>query len=143
MPNHERISVDHIFGDSQTSLTWAKRLKVRLAVEILMSAPDANLTDDLVVSLDIYRDIMDIQDLMFLQEEHGHAFPLAEMLADIIRRKIDGGIFPRGMELSAASVAGTYDVPEGTARDALAILAEASVLARRPAGNTAGSLMVA
>jgi hypothetical protein len=141
MPDHEQISMDHLFDGK--SLAWAQRLKIRLAVEILMSTPEANLTDDLTTSLEIYRDIMDIKALMFMQEEHGNTPPLAEMLANMIRRKIDDGIFPKGMKLSAAIVAGTYDVPEGTARDALTILAKSSVLARPPSDDTAGSLLVA
>lgn len=101
--------------------------KIRLAVQVLLSADQEDLPDGLRCELIAFRDILDLLDLQKMQVKNSPS--MAELLADIIRQQIQGGVLRKGMMLLAADVACAYTMTDNEACRALDTLTKENLLA--------------
>jgi hypothetical protein len=103
--------------------------KVRLAVQVLLSADEGDLPDGLYGELLAFRDMLDLADLRNIQHAVKGAPGVPVLLAGMLREQIRRGVLREGMPLSVAGVARAYMAEESDARTALGALAGERLLA--------------
>lgn len=101
--------------------------KIRLAVQVLLSADEEDLPDGLRCELIAFRDMLDLRDLKNMHVKNGPS--VSEMLTDIIREQIQDGVLRKGMMLLAAEVAHAYAMTENEACRTLDTLTKENLLA--------------
>ena len=103
--------------------------KVRLAIQVLLSADEGDLPDGLHSELLAFRDMLDLADLRNIQHAVKGAPGVPVLLAGMLREQIRRGVLRKGMTLPVAGVARAYMVAESDARTALSALAGERLLA--------------
>lgn len=111
----------------QLNSVLAYQRKIRLAVQVLLSADQEDLPDGLHCELIAFRDMLDLLDLKRMHVKNGPSS--SELLADIIREQIQNGVLRKGMMLLATDVAHAYAMTDNEARKALDTLTKDNLLA--------------
>lgn len=112
----------------QLNSLLAYERKIRLAVQVLLSADEEDLPDGLRCELIAFRDMLDLLDLKNMHVKNGPS--VSELLADIVREQIQDGVLRKGMMLLAADVAHAYAMTDNEACRALDTLTKENRLTR-------------